>query len=203
MDQKFHYPTWLWRGGGSGPLHSKRLWKRAFFFCSLPLHIKNFEEISLNRDWKGEYFLKVRFSMISVMDLDVQNIFGDAAAKTIFTNISNEWFLCDLVKGECVWRLTEKLITGGAGGAAIVSSMIYCPVFVCTVAQYFYSICPVFVRTAGLLLCTCIHWSYYFVSPSSSLLEVTVTALLYMPHCTLLPWSLFSALGKSTIYVMY
>ena len=43
-----------------------------------------------------------------------------------------------------------------------MSSMIYCPVFVCTVAQYFYSICPVFVCTAalyfpGLLLCTSIH----------------------------------------------
>ena len=43
-------------------------------------------------------------------------------------------------------------------GRAIVSSMIYCPVFVCSVAQYFYSICPVFVCIAalyfpGLLLC--------------------------------------------------
>ena len=32
LTKKFHFPTGLWRGGGSGPLHSKRLWKRAFFF---------------------------------------------------------------------------------------------------------------------------------------------------------------------------
>ena len=34
--KKFHFPTGLWRGGGSGPLHSKRLWKRAFFFAAFP-----------------------------------------------------------------------------------------------------------------------------------------------------------------------
>ena len=39
MDQKFHYPTWLWRGvGGAEPLHSERLWKRAFFLIP-PLFI--------------------------------------------------------------------------------------------------------------------------------------------------------------------
>ena len=38
MDQKFHYPTWLWRGGGGGPdpFIVKDYEKGPFFFAALP-----------------------------------------------------------------------------------------------------------------------------------------------------------------------
>ena len=124
-----------------------------------------------------------------------------------FTNqMSNEscylWFNYFKWKGsECVWRLTEKLITRWCGGRAIVSSMIYCPVFVCTAAQYFYNISPVFVCTAaiyltGLLLCTSLHYPFCLVLLGSHVIQTCTTQcspalpqsmLISDQHCPKLP----------------
>ena len=145
------------KGGGSGPLHSKRLWKRAFFLLQPSLTIQY--KYMIFRNWcKYQFSNKIMQSCVN------SSILGNDAMLCKYQYFANDAMVCECSSifrlGHSYWRTLEA------------STGLYtfsCFLFTCLQNQQHY--CPPDSNTALTGFHSCQRWVNNSVLKSIQMIE--------------------------------